>query len=153
MAVGGPTVTLNFRGDADQLKREIRSIGIAVAGVAGTVGVLGGIGAAASATVVAVAALPAAFLGIGIAAAAQSEQVKTAFTQMKDHVVAETQRLAKPIEAELLRTATSIEAAFNRIAPIPRAHFRDGCAAPAHVHRRDDRARRECDARFRDGHS
>jgi phage-related protein len=117
MAVGGPTVTLNFRGDADQLKREIRSIGIAVAGVAGTVGILGGIGAAASATVVAVAALPAAFLGIGIAAAAQSEQVKTAFTQMKDHVVAETQRLAKPIEAELLRTANSIEAAFNRIAP------------------------------------
>ena len=117
MAVGGPTVTLNFRGDADQLKREIKSIGIAVAGVAGTVGVLGGIGAAASAAVVSVAALPAAFLGIGIAAAAQSEQVKTAFTQMKDHVVAETQRLAKPIEAELLRTANSIEAAFNRIAP------------------------------------
>ena len=117
MAAGGPTVTLNFRGDADQLKREIHSIGVAVAGVAGTVGILGGIGAAASATVVAVAALPAAFLGIGIAAAAQSEQVKTAFTQMKDHVVAETQRLARPIEAELLRTANSIEAAFNRIAP------------------------------------
>lgn len=118
MAVtGGPTVTLTFRGDADHLKREIAGIGTAVAGVAGTVGVLGGIGAAASATVVAVAAIPAAFLGIGIAAAAQSEQVKAAFTSMKDHVVARTQELARPIEAELLRTADSIEAAFNRIAP------------------------------------
>ena len=125
MAVtGGPTVTLKFKGDADDLHRTIagistglRGVALAGAGMGATVGVLGGIGAAASAAVVSVAALPAAFLGIGIAAAAQSEQVKTAFTSMKDHVVARTQELAKPIEAELLRTANSIEAAFNRIAP------------------------------------
>jgi phage-related protein len=125
MAVtGGPTVTLKFKGDADDLHRTIagissglRGVALAGAGMGATVGVLGGIGAAASAAVVSVAALPAAFLGIGIAAAAQSEQVKTAFTSMKDHVVARTQELAKPIEAELLRTADSIEAAFNRIAP------------------------------------
>lgn len=118
MAVStGPTVTLTFRGDTDHLKREIASIGYAVAGVAGTVGVLGGIGAAASATVVAVAALPAAFLGIGIAAAAQSEAVKARFTEMKDHVVASVTALARPVEAELLRSADSIQRAYDRIAP------------------------------------
>src|SRR4029079_5622199 len=51
------------------------------------------------------------------AAAAQTEQVKTRFTAMKDHVVAEVTRLAAPIQAELLHTADSVEAAFNRIAP------------------------------------
>ena len=118
MAVStGPTVTLTFRGDTDHLKREIASIGYAVAGVAGTVGILGGIGAAASATVVAVAALPAAFLGIGIAAAAQSEAVKARFTEMKDHVVASVTALARPIEAELLRSADAIQAGYDRIAP------------------------------------
>lgn len=121
---GGPTVTLRFKGDADDLHRTVDGVRAAVAGLAtvgvglaGTVGTLGALGAAASAAVVSVAALPAAFLGIGIAAAAQTEEVKTRFTAMKDHVVAETTRLAAPIQAELLRTADSIEAAFNRIAP------------------------------------
>ena len=118
MAVStGPTVTLTFRGDSDHLRREIAGIGTMIAGVAGTVGILGGIGAAASATVVAVAALPAAFLGIGIAAAAQSEAVKARFTEMKDHVVASVTALARPIEAELLRSADSIQRAYDRIAP------------------------------------
>src|SRR6185503_14565556 len=118
---GGPTVTLRFKGDADDLHRTVDGVRAAVAGLAtagvglaGTVGVVGALGAAASATVVAVAALPAAFLGIGIAAAAQTEQVKTRFTAMKDHVVAEVTRLAAPIQAELLHTADSVEAAFNR---------------------------------------
>jgi len=121
---GGPTVTLRFKGDADDLHRTVAGVRTAVAGLAtagvglaGTVGVVGALGAAASAAVVSVAALPAAFLGIGIAAAAQTEQVKTRFTAMKDHVVAETTRLAAPIQAELLHTADSVEAAFNRIAP------------------------------------
>jgi phage-related protein len=114
---GGPTVTLTFKGDADQLKREIASIGTVVAGVGGSVGVLGAVGAAASAVVVAAAAIPVAFLGIGIAAAAQSEAVKARFTEMKDHVVASVTALARPIEAELLRSANSIQAAYDRIAP------------------------------------
>ena len=117
MAVGGPTVTLTFKGDTDQLQREIAGIGTMVAGVGATVGILGAVGAAAGAVVLSVAAVPAAFLGIGIAAAAQSEVVKARFTELKDHVVASVTAMSKPIEAELLRSANSIQAAYDRIAP------------------------------------
>lgn len=117
MALTGPSVTLTFKGDTDHLRREIAGIGTMVAGVGATVGILGGVGAAASAAVVAVAAIPAAFLGIGIAAAAQSEAVKARFTEMKDHVVRSVTELARPIEAELLRSANAIQAGYDRIAP------------------------------------
>ncbi|HEY5880113.1 MAG TPA: hypothetical protein VIU11_14480, partial [Nakamurella sp.] len=114
---GGPTVTLNFKGDADQLKREIKSIGTMVAGLSATVGILGGIGAAASATVVAVAAIPAAFLGIGIAAAAQSELVKSRFTELKDHVMGKMAGMTASIQGELLILADKLTAAFDRMSP------------------------------------
>lgn len=117
MAVGGPTVTLHFRGDTDHLRREIAGIGTAIAGIGIGVGVLGGLGAAASVAVAAIAAIPAAFLGIGIIAAAQSERVKAAFTGLKDHVIAETRRLAAPIEGELVRVADLLRAAFDRLRP------------------------------------
>src|SRR4029079_13967060 len=101
---GSASGTLRFKGDADDLHRTVAGVRTAVAGLAtagvglaGTVGVVGALGAAASAAVVSVAALPAAYLGIGIAAAAQTEQVKTRFTAMKDHVVAETTRPAPPL--------------------------------------------------------
>lgn len=118
MALGGPTVTLNFKGDADQLKREIKSIGVAVAGVAGTVGALGAIGAAASATVVAVAAVPAAFLGIGIAAAAQTDIVKNRFGELKDHVMNAMVPMTASIQGQLLIMADKVTAAFDRMRPM-----------------------------------
>lgn len=114
---GGPSVTLTFKGDTDDLQRSISGIGTMVAGLGATVGILGGIGAAAAAVVLGVAAVPAAFLGIGIAAAAQSEAVKARFTEMKDHVIASVTALARPIEAELLRSADAIQAGYDRIAP------------------------------------
>src|SRR3954469_11173690 len=118
MALGGPTVTLNFKGDADQLKREIKSIGVAVAGVAGTVGALGAIGAAARATVVAVAAVPAAFLGIGIAAAAQTDIVKNRFGELKDHVMNAMVPMTASIQGQLLIMADKVTAAFDRMRPM-----------------------------------
>jgi phage-related protein len=121
---GGPTVTLRFKGDADDLHRTVDGIRGAITGLGGMmaglgagVGIFGALGAAASATVVAVAAVPLAFAGLGIAAAAQTEEVKTRFKGMWESLVAQTTEMAKPIQAELMNTANQIEAAFNRIAP------------------------------------
>lgn len=121
---GGPSVTLRFKGDADDLHRTIagisaglRGVSLAGVGMAGTVGVLGGLGAAASATVVAVSAIPAAFLGIGIAAAAQTDIVKNRFTQLKDHVMGEMVPLTASIQGELLIMADTVTAAFDRMEP------------------------------------
>src|SRR4051812_18395369 len=94
MAVaGGPSVTLKFKGDKDDLDRTIGSLegsisrlGTATLGLGAGIGVLGALGAAAAAATLAVVAVPAAFAGIGIAAAAQNELVKASFTQMKDHI-------------------------------------------------------------------
>lgn len=121
---GGPTVTLKFKGDTDDLTRAIAGIQTAVSGLsmmgvglAGTVGVLGALGAAASAAVLAVAAVPFAFAGIGIAAAAQSEQVKGAFTAMKDHVWTNLQSMTGSIQAELIKSAGMITATYDALAP------------------------------------
>ena len=115
---GGPTVTLMFKGDTDQLRREIAGIGTMVAGVGATVGILGGVGAAASAAVLAVAAVPLAFAAIGVAAVAGSDRSKAAFTGLKDHVLASVRELAAPIQDELIRSINSVQAAYDRIAPV-----------------------------------
>jgi phage-related protein len=121
---GGPTVTLRFKGDADDLHRTVDGIKATVAGLGATmgglaagVGIFGALGAAASATVVAVAAVPLAFAGLGIAAAAQTEEVKTRFKGMWESLVAQTTEMAKPIQFELMNVADMIEASFSRIAP------------------------------------
>ena len=114
---GGPTVTLTFKGDTDNLRREIAGIGTMVAGVGATVGILGGVGAAASAAVLAIAAVPLAFAAIGVAAVASSDRSKAAFTGLKDHVLASVRELAAPIQEELIRSINSVQAAYDRIAP------------------------------------
>jgi phage-related protein len=122
---GGPTVTLTFAGDAGPLKRTIASVGTSVSGLSsiGGTGVkaLGLIGAAGSAAGVAVAGAMAggalAIGGLGIAAAAQSEKVKSAFTSLKDDVTKQVQELAKPFEPVLLGIANQARTAFAAIAP------------------------------------
>lgn len=115
---GGPTVTLLFKGDTDDLERSIERvqtwvtrIGIAGAAVAGVAA------AGAAAAALAVAGLPLLFAGIGIAAAAQSEKVKAAFTSLKDHVVAQAQAMAAPFEPILVGIAQRAQATFDRIGP------------------------------------
>jgi phage-related protein len=114
---GGPTVTLTFKGDVDDLRRAISSIGIMVGGLGASVGILGAIGAAASAAVLAVAAVPLAFAGIGIAAAAQQQIVKDRFTELKNHVMGEMASMTASIQGELLITADHLQAWFDRLAP------------------------------------
>lgn len=125
----GPTVTLTFAGDGDNLSRVLdrlskksnhfsedirKSSGVAALG-------LGALTATAAAVPLAVAgalaAVPLAFAGIGIAAAAQSEKVKTAFTGLKDHVVKQTQQLAKPFESVLVGIAGRAKQTFDQLAP------------------------------------
>lgn len=114
---GGPTVTLTFKGDVDDLKRAIASVGTMITGLGATVGILGGIGAAASAVVLAVAAVPLAFAGIGIAAAAQQQIVKDRFTALKNHVMAEMASMTASIQGELLISADHMQAWFDRLRP------------------------------------
>lgn len=115
---GGPTVTLIFKGDTDDLERSINRVQAAVTGIglAGA-GVAGVAAAGAAAAALAIAGLPLLFAGIGIAAAAQSERVKTAFTSLKDHVVAQAQAMAAPFEPILIGIANRAQATFDRIGP------------------------------------
>lgn len=126
---GGPTVTLTFAGDADRLRRTFAQLGAASSKFNNDIDkvskasalAFGGIAATAAGGALvagaALAALPLAFAGIGIAAAAQSEKVKTAFTGLKTHVVAQVKQLAVPFEAVLVGIAAKAKAAFNQIAP------------------------------------
>lgn len=137
MAAGkGPTVTLTFAGDDKNLKRTMAAVGRSAnrlnddvdrvsKGVALS---FAGMAAAASGGALlaagALAAVPLAFAGIGIAAAAQSAQVKTAFTGLKDHVVKQVQEMAKPFEPVLLGIAEKARATFDKLAPELGATFK-----------------------------
>jgi|1185.fasta_scaffold00724_3 phage-related protein len=114
---GGPTVTLTFKGDVDDLKRAISSIGMMVGGLGASVGVLGGIGAAAAAASAALVLVPGAFLGIGIAAAAQTDIVKNRFSELKTHVMDQMGHMTASIQGELLILADKLTATFDRLTP------------------------------------
>lgn len=115
---GGPTVTLIFKGDTKDLERSIERVQAAVTavGLAGA-GIAGVAAAGSAAAALAIAGLPLLFAGIGIAAAAQSEKVKAAFTSLKDHVVAQAQAMAAPFEPILIGIANKAQATFDRIGP------------------------------------
>lgn len=102
-----PTVTLNFAADVSQLRR----------GVDMATAMTGGLASGAIAAVGALAAVPVLIAGIGIAAAAQNEQVKASFTGLKEHVVAQTQAMAAPIVPVLIGIADKARAAFDSIGP------------------------------------
>jgi phage-related protein len=55
--------------------------------------------------------------GVGILAAAQSERVKTAFSEMADHIVTEMKQIAAPLEGTLVSVADDITSAFDNMAP------------------------------------
>lgn len=118
MAAGGPTVTLIFAGDAKRLQRTLNDVSGSLVKAVAAVAALGAAGAAAS-TLVAAAALASVglFAGIGIAAAAQNETVKASYSALKNHVVAETQRMAAPIVPVLNSIAQRARATFDQIAP------------------------------------
>lgn len=99
----GPTVTLNFAGDVDELSRATGMAAGLVNGVAAA-----GVGAAAV-----LAGIPLLVGGIGIAAAAQNAEVQASFTGLKDHVWAETQAMAAPIVPTLLGISDRIRTAFD----------------------------------------
>ena len=107
----GPTVTLRFLGDTNDVQRSITRVGTAI-------GLLGAGSAAAGVAVGAgLAAIPLGIAGIGIAAQAQTESVKASFTSLKDHVVAETTRLSAPFESVLLNLSDRARETFDRIGP------------------------------------
>ena len=83
---------------------------------------IGGLAAAASASSLAVggalAGVPALFAGIGIAAAAQSQQVKTAFTALGTTVKGGLQQAAAPLVPMLQGVAQTLGATFGDIQPM-----------------------------------
>lgn len=83
-------------------------------GLAKTLGVMS-IGAVAAAG--ALAAVPLAVLGLGVMAAAQTSQVKDAFTSLKDHVAKQMQELAQPLVKPLANAAKQLQGIFDDIAP------------------------------------
>lgn len=96
---------------------------VAVAGVGGAAVLAGAVGAGA------LAAIPAALIGLGIMAAAQSEEVKKAFGGLADHVTGKMKEIAKPLEPVLIEGAAKIQAAFDKLAPYLEQVFK--LAAPA----------------------
>lgn len=124
MASGGPVVTLIFAGDASRLRRTLNDVSGSLVKSVAAVGALGAAGAAASAAV-AGASLAAVglFAGLGIAAAAQNETVKRSYSDLKAHVVAETQAMAAPIVPVLNSIAQRARSTFDQIAPSLAAGF------------------------------
>lgn len=124
-----PTVTLHFKGDTDRLRQSVSAAKDEVNNFkTSTMGSLGAValgfgalaGAAASAGVIAGAALvsvPAGFMGIGIAAAAQSEKVKASFTSMSDHIGKRVQEMNKPMEGVLIGLMDRAKQKFDEVSP------------------------------------
>lgn len=65
----------------------------------------------------ALAAVPLAVLGLGVMAAAQTSQVKDAFSSLKDHVTKTMQELAQPLVKPLANAAKQMQGIFDDIAP------------------------------------
>lgn len=107
MAAGGPTVTLNFAADIRSLRRGIDQVTLLTGAMAG--------GAVAAAGLL--AGVPALIGGIGIAVAAQNEQVKASFTSLKDHVNAQLTTMVAPIVPVLIGIADKARAAFDSLGP------------------------------------
>ncbi|MCC8930835.1 hypothetical protein [Rhodococcus sp. I2R] len=84
------------------------------AGIFTTAAALGAVTAAAGAVSVGIGG---AFAALPIAAAASSEQVRSAFTTMKDDVVSTMQEIAQPVEEPLITLAGAVGDAFEQIRP------------------------------------
>jgi hypothetical protein len=124
MAIGGPTVTLIFKGETSLLRKEISHVVEMIAGAGAAVGALAAIGAAASVAVAGIALIPLTFLGIGIAAAWEAERVRTAWHSLWDDIKTQSMNMATPIQDSLITVADMLRAAFARLAPTLAAVFR-----------------------------
>lgn len=91
--------------------------------VAAAMAALPMIGAAAATGLV--LAFGAGIAGIGILAAAQADQVKTAFTDLKDHVVARMREIAAPLQGTLVSIAGHAQGLFDALAPHLEQAFAD----------------------------
>lgn len=119
-ALGGVGQTLRAVGVIARqgLASGLRSAGTAGLKTAGTLGKafgvmsLGAVGAAG-----ALAAVPLAIAGLGVAVAAQSAEVKSAFSGLKDHVMGEMKQLAQPLVKPLADAAKQMQGIFDDIAP------------------------------------
>lgn len=107
MAAGGPTVTLNFAADIRSLRRGIDQVTLLTGAMAG--------GAVAAAGLL--AGVPALIGGIGIAVAAQNQQVKDSFTALKTHVNTQLTTMVAPIVPVLIGIADKARAAFDSLGP------------------------------------
>lgn len=114
---GGNTITLTFLGEDAPLRRTLSGLDSAIGGVGKGIATMAGLGAAASLAASSIAAVPLAIGGLGIAAVAQNEQVKGAFTGLAEHVKAKTGELAAPFVPVLTRIADDTRKTFDQVAP------------------------------------
>lgn len=63
------------------------------------------------------AGLPLAVVGLGAAVAAQNTQVKSAFTDLKTHVMKTMQGLVKPMVGPMVQAAGQLRATFDQLGP------------------------------------
>lgn len=132
MAGSSSTILVRILGDNGSLQRALAQSGVALAGLqritqgitstmrAATIAVAAFSAATIGAGLIGAAALagfPALLIGIGIAAAAQSERVRSAFSDLKNHVVSVMKDIAAPLVEPLVRGAGTIRRAFDLIAP------------------------------------
>ncbi|MFE4717857.1 hypothetical protein ACFRLW_15785, partial [Streptomyces sp. NPDC056728] len=122
LAAGARRAMTSLRGLAASARESLgNGMRAGVAGAAKALGILpmllkgvavGAVGAAG-----ALAAVPLAITGLGVMAAAQSKQVQTAFSGLKDHVTKQMQSLAQPLVKPLTDAAGQLKGVFDSIAP------------------------------------
>jgi phage-related protein len=78
---------------------------------------MAGIAAGAVGAAGALAAVPLAIVGLGVMAAAQTKQVQSAFSGLKDHVTKTMSSLAQPMVKPLVAAAGQIKGIFDDLAP------------------------------------
>jgi hypothetical protein len=81
------------------------------------------VGAALAASIV--LAFGAGLAGLGLVFAAQSEQVSSAFTSLKNSLVGDLQQIARPFESTLVQIAGFMQRTFASFKPVLAAAFAD----------------------------
>jgi len=117
---GGSAISEAFSG-AFQLVAKNAILLTAAVGVA--FAALPVIGAVAATGIV--LAFGAGLAGLGFVAAAQSERVRAAFSDMADGIVSEMRRIAAPLEDTLIDISRDISGAFDSFAPALESAFAD----------------------------
>ncbi|MFD6094745.1 hypothetical protein ACFVWN_01090 [Nocardiopsis flavescens] len=123
----GSSITSGMGGLVKSVGSGFKSIGVmpwvVVAIVAAAMATLPLIGAATATALV--LAFGAGLAGIGFLAAAQSEQVKSAFSGLKDHVVTEMTAISAPLRGTLVDVAGDLRDLFDALSPQLEQAFED----------------------------